>query len=308
MQANWGIPNIAYTYSTATTAPDGSVIYSINKNTSYQLIRMSLFNAATISYPATYTLSFWAKTLSGTGSLMWDIGDGVGSAAGAASLTTTWQRFTYTMTAASAATFPSGGFIDFTIPDNNTYAIWGAQFETGGTATSYIPTYGATATRAADVSVSAATTRARDSAALIGSNFTSWWKNTEQSYYAEAAQFPATEYGRLIDISDGATQRYSMYRQSGTGTNGINSQIQVGGDSWSTNTFAKFAASFSSTGISSGFNGTLRTNVATFTPFTADRMNIGQQSDSNGVWNGHIKKIVYYPYRLSNTQLQALTV
>ena len=185
---------------------------------------------------------------------------------------------------------------------------WGPQMEIGSVPTSYISTSGSTVTRAADVSTSAATTRSRDSAALIGTNFTSWWKNTEQTYYAEAAQFPATEYGRLIDISDGATQRYSMYRQSGVGTNGINSQLQTTGDSWSTNTFAKFAVSFSSTGISSGFNGTLRTTAGTFTPFTADRMNIGQQSDAFGVWNGHIKKIVYYPKRLSNTQLQALTV
>jgi hypothetical protein len=186
---------------------------------------------------------------------------------------------------------------------------FGWQLESGGVATSLIPTYGgAAATRSADVGGSVSTTRLRDIAALIGPEyFNSWWNDAAQTYYAEASQLPATAYGRLIDISDGQTQRYSMYRQDGTGKNGINSQLGIELDSWATNTFAKFACSFGTGGISSSFNGNIRTNAGTFTPFSADRMNIGAESGGNGVWNGHIKKISFFPKRLSSDELQNLT-
>jgi hypothetical protein len=308
-----------FAVTTETTAPD-------NTNTASKFIFTGTNDRLDATYgtvPAAgwYTFSVWLKGVAGTVvqiALLMSTG---GNIEPGVYLTGQWQRFS------ARRYFNSGEALRIHAPiirgamgnsvtantgETGVYAsyvyVWGLQIEAGTSPTSYIPTYGATATRAADVAATATVTRARDSAALIGSNFTSWWKNTEQTYYAEADQFPASDYGRLIDVSDGANQKYSMYRQSGTGTNGINSQIQITGDTWSTNTFARFAASFSSTGISSGFNGTLRTNVSSFTPFTADRMNIGQQSDSYGVWNGHIKKISYYNKRLTDTQLQALTV
>jgi hypothetical protein len=184
---------------------------------------------------------------------------------------------------------------------------YGAQYEVGSSPTSYIPTFGSAVTRAADSSSSSATTRAADSASIIGSNFLSWWKATEHSFYAEALQFSPTAYGRLLDVSNGSSQKYSMYRQSGIGTNGINNQFEITGDSWSTNVYAKFAAAISSAGMSSSFNGNIRTASATFTPYQADRLNIGGQTDGFGIWNGYIKKISYYSRRLSNTELQGLT-
>jgi hypothetical protein len=315
MQANWGIPNVAYTYSTATTAPDGSVIYSINKNTSYQLIRMSLFNAATISYPATYTLSFWAKTLSGTGSLIWDIGDGIGTATGAASLTTTWQRFTYTMTAASAATFPSGGFIDFTIPDNNTYAIWGVQFETGGTATSYIPTFGATATRAADVSASAATTRAQDKPSINSTNLLPLLDAYEGTIYSQGKFFGAdSAYNNpTVYLNDGTASNYiALFNHASTygwAQSIAGTQAGIAGISTSANTDYRLAFGYKVNDFAFCSNGgSVGTDVSGSVP-NVNQMTIGYRLENQSFsYNGHIKKITYYPYRISNTQLQALTV
>lgn len=317
MQANWGIPNAGYTYSTPTTAPDGSTIYSINKNSTYQLIRLGgIFTPASLTYPATFAFSFWAKTLSGTGSLIWDIGDGVGTAAGAASLTTTWQRFTYTVSASSAATFPSGGFIDFTIPDNNTYAIWGVQLETGGTATSYIPTYGATATRAADVSSSAATTRAAEIAKIAGNWFAPIYNKINSTLVMDTL---------LPDVR--ATDRYiATITDSGMTTNAIHMRTYNTVSAWQSYTQStnngtptgtvgagtiRVAGSINAAGMSISTNGSAVSSSGALTmPVLSNPMLlIGSHTDgSNYLWNGWIKRISYYPIKVTNTQLQALTV
>jgi hypothetical protein len=334
VQANWGIPNAGYTYSTQTTAPDGSTIYSINKNSTYQLIRLgNIINTATISYPATYTFSFWAKTLSGTGTLTWDLGDSI-VATGAAALTTTWQRFTYTFTATSASTFPSGGFIDLTMPDNSTYAIWGVQLETGSVATSTIPTFGATATRAADVSTSAATTRAVDSAVIKSNEFTKFNSPLAGTLYGEGTIISGTALGNgspalaaLSNSIDRDTHRFIVRRTNMAGDatsagfnyrlatviNGISYSIDYSAaegaqPEWEDAAVHKIIFGIDATsqqgygdGVSAGITSI---SVPNFDKF--DQVEIGQGGSSSS-WNGHIRKVTYYNKRLSNTQLQALT-
>ena len=65
--------------------------------------------------------------------------------------------------------------------------LWGAQLEESPYPTSYIPTTGSTVTRAADVSSSASVTRAADVASITGTNFSSWYNNTEGTFFTDMA-------------------------------------------------------------------------------------------------------------------------
>jgi hypothetical protein len=317
MQANWSMPNVGYTYSTETTAPDGSTIRSINKNSTYQVLRLTAFDAGAITYPATFTFSFWAKTLSGTGSLAWDIGDSA-TANGTAALTTSWQRFTYTVYASSSATFPSGGFIDFSIPDNSTYAIWGVQLEAGATATSLVPTYGSTATRAADVSSSAAATRAGDQSSMTGTNFSSWWNNSQHSVFAEAETFHAgadymiaecaNDVSSIVEMSLTLAGSASARTQYINRLVGSNNDIRSAGGAYQANTFIKVAGSGSKTATLGGVAGVSGASVANQSiSIGANQLMIGQRKGGSLYLNGHLKKLAFWNRALTQTELNAVT-
>jgi hypothetical protein len=313
MQANWGIPNAGYTYSTQTTAPDGSTINSINKNSTYQLLRLGgVIDPGTISYPVTYTFSFWAKTLSGAGTLTWDIGDSptiANNFNASAALTTTWQRFTYTFTATSSAAFPYGGFIDFTIPDNSTFAIWGVQLETGAVATSLIPTYGSTATRAADISSSAAATRAADNLAM---DFSRLAKTKGFTVAGEAEAFGG-QSGRIIALAPTSSDTSNIFSVNFEPANFRTYQYSGGalrfntaGAGYLANTFLKFALGVSGSAFSTVVNG-YRESGTGAVEMQTDHLRIGSMNPGQYYLSGHIKRLAYFPQKLSDNELTAFT-
>ena len=124
-----------------TTAPNGTltadtVNYSSGDGYTY------FFDTLTPS--ASHTISVYAK---GSGTLTFQAYWGTGASTGSANtLTSEWQRFSFTFTTGSTTALGDFGFF---VP--NTCNIWGAQLELGSYATSYIPTLGASVTRNADV-------------------------------------------------------------------------------------------------------------------------------------------------------------
>ena len=93
----------------------------------------------------TYTLSCYAKR-NGSGSQ--SVGffvNGSGSIDSAWSLTSEWQRFTYTYTASNSSSIGISGI------NGADVSVYGFQFEAGSYQTSYIPTTSAAVTRNADV-------------------------------------------------------------------------------------------------------------------------------------------------------------
>jgi hypothetical protein len=100
---------------------------------------------------ATYTLSFWGKSLNGTPKLYtaWN----GGAYENEVTFTSDWVRYTYTYTVTSLS---SAGFNLITyqsLPTTSTSAdilIWGVQFEASSYATSYIVSTSSSATRVAD--------------------------------------------------------------------------------------------------------------------------------------------------------------
>lgn len=208
-----------------------------------------------------------------------------------------WYRVSVTVTSTDVTTT----LINYA-PAGDQFLMWGAQLEQGAFSTSYIPTTTAAATRAADV------------ASVTGANFSNWYNQTEGTMFVE----PTLTGSRTSDctffrIDDGTNNNRT---QSGTGASFtvLNSFIIFGGVSQGTNvvsvspTVASKSAFAFATNISvAAANGTVGTTDTTVAvPTGLNRLLLGRD-DTVGYLNGHIRSFKYYPRRLSNAQLQALT-
>jgi len=185
--------------------------------------------------------------------------------------------------------------------------LWGAQLEAGAFATSYIPTAAASVTRSADV------------AQITGSNFTSLWNASAGSAYSQFISrgfmsLQAIAYnGRAIGYdnnsqiigSGGGTlnkNRLATYNAAGSPT--ALSTLITGADF--TKSPVKGAMSYASTGRSLVGNGqAVVTDAGTIGTIT--RFVFGNDAQFTSSLNGWLSSIAYYPTRLTDAQLQALT-
>jgi hypothetical protein len=191
----------------------------------------------------------------------------------------------------------------------NTTAIgscifWGAQLEAGSFATSYMPTVASTVTRAAD------------QASITGTNFSSWYNQSQGTIYSEGDTV-STVNALLALISDGSTSNL-LGIGHGASTNTANSyynsvlQTNFGslGVVWNINTVGKVILSLSTNNSNAACNGVAGTvdTVCTM-PSNVTRLDIGSWVSVSGVQplNGHIRKLSYYPVALSSANLVALT-
>ncbi|CAB4241090.1 hypothetical protein UFOVP22_59 [uncultured Caudovirales phage] len=174
--------------------------------------------------------------------------------------------------------------------------IWGAQLEAGSFATSYIPT------------VASQVTRIADQASMTGNNFSSWYRQDEGSWYAEAlskgnlGNSPAI-FGDTISYQGQifmSTTTFGYYN----GTNSISTNVTP-----SQITSNKVA--ISGTGLVRTICANGATVVSSNTPLLTTALNglrIGSiLAAGNNNINGTIKKISFYPKALTNTELQGLT-
>jgi hypothetical protein len=184
-----------------------------------------------------------------------------------------------------------------------TLVVHGAQIEAGATATTYIPTSGATATRAADVC-----------SATLGA----WFNQPASSVVVE---FQA-------GIIDASSRRVVGWRNA-SGTDSIHvvrsiaraAQIRsavAGGADFTPSTanssadgvIVKYGASIEfGTAVTKRLclnGGTVATSAVAVSAVAYTVMDIGVAFSSQQI-NGHIRRIAYYRQALSAAQLQALT-
>lgn len=215
-------------------------------------------------------------------------------------LTADWERIHATFTQDPTNT---GARIVLVNPNNGNEAsevlIYGAQFEEGSFATSYIPTSGSTATRSADIASIPVT--------AFGYNQSAGTVVVECQHFTPETTNPAA----AVALDDGSqNNRLWYYQNKGQwiGSNGGVTQFSIDGADPAENTELKAGMVYSKDdfalyvdGVSSGSDtsGSVAEGVTT--------LHVGKAGGVTTPLNGHIKSIQYYPRRLTDAQLQELT-
>ena len=248
-----------------------------------------LLNSATLSTQSV-TVAAAANTLSfyGTGTVTLT---GV-STAGPLVGTGANNRVSLTFT-------PTVGVLVLTVSGS----VTNAQLETGAFPTSYIPTTSATATRAADV------------ASITGTNFSSWYNQTEGVMFASWSSFAPATQRYIIDVEQAASANDRIDVNINT-SNTVNPRTVVGGSAiaslsagtYTANTAGNISFSYKIADYGSSFNGAIpvTANTAGSLPSSPARLFIGSLTGTNYL-NGTIKRLTYWPTRLSNPTLQSIT-
>jgi hypothetical protein len=176
--------------------------------------------------------------------------------------------------------------------------IWGAQLEAGAFATSYIPTTTAAATRAAD--------------SAVVTPISSFYNQSEGTLFAEASSFSSAANASSVALTAGGSADERI-------------QLRVRGSAVSI--VAAAATSFVSSSADPAANvANKRAAAAKLNDFAVSTNGGAAETDTAGDMpsvthlvagalstgltqplNGHIRKIAYWPRRLSNSLLQQLT-
>lgn len=319
--------------STDVVAPDGSQ-YTTKGVTSDSGNHFFWDTGHPVTYVngAYYTHSCWIRSATGTGDRNISITcypqNAVQQTSGSGFLTVTakeeWTRVSITFKYENTLSKPYVGFVNPT--NNSTYYFWGWQVEQSKAPTSYIsvPPGSSAGVRAADVASYLETTRERDYAlgydvdSLMDVNkdnidFTLYGDiqgiahNTgfQQAIYLEDTSDSGNMYVTLFSAYGGNNTIASSYN--------INSVARNFGNWTSTESDIslrwKIAMGIEENNSRAAANGVLGSSAAGYWNGggTFNRFYLGNGYQGGRYFNGHIRKISYYPERLSNEELIALT-
>ena len=175
--------------------------------------------------------------------------------------------------------------------------LWGLQLELGSFPTSHIKTSGASVTRSAD------------NASITGENFSSWYRQDEGSLYCEASKRDVPSSVVPVSVDAGASDYIFLNLRSLESfeiKKNNNYQVSaLGFSNVSAETYHKIIGAYKKDSAAVSINGLSALNDSACEIPTVNRLTIG--STSGVTQNVHIKKLAYYPQRLTNEQLQQLT-
>jgi hypothetical protein len=225
-------------------------------------------------------------------------------------VTSSWTRFNQSITIGVSTAFvrpilffgyASGVPIDITL------RIGLPQLELGAFATSVIPT------------TTAATTRTADVATMTGTNFSSWYNQSEGTLFAESSRFaPLATFGKYVICEGGnPAPNNNEVVQLGTqlGTSNFQFLVISGGVTQASiveagiTASAKYAGAYKANNFAYTKNGATPQTDTSGVTATVSQFNIGSRPafGNTGFLNGHIRRIAYFPRRLANSELQAIT-
>jgi len=205
-------------------------------------------------------------------------------------------------------TAPAGGTLlanfEWRIVANGGSMLYGRpQLEAGAFATSYIPT------------VASQVTRASDSCAIVAPMFAPWFNASEGTFVADSVVAPNVDGvagNYYYSASDGTISNMILSAE----VNGTVSQVIAGGVTQFNETVGgeptgalKVALAYQANNTVSSANGAIGTTDTSVTLPTVNRLSIGVRGDlsASTSLNGHIRSVQYYPVRLADFQLQAIT-
>jgi len=189
--------------------------------------------------------------------------------------------------------YTNGQAIDLTL------RIAAPQLEQGAFPTSYIPTTNAAATRSAD--------------SAVVTPISSFYNQSEGTLFAEASSMTAVTGTRVaLAASDGSDN--NVMRLYGTDTlTAFNVRVSASSvvdrnfAASSANVSYKIIGAYKQDDFAASFNGGSASLDVSGTIPAATTFSIGQAGHTAAKINGHIRKIAYWPKRLTNTLLQQLT-
>jgi hypothetical protein len=237
-----------------------------------------------------------------------NIGSGTGATASIASVGGGVYRVTLSGNAGATCTkytldfFSNSGTSDVFAGDiTKGVILWGAQLELGAFATSPILTTGAAATRLADV------------ASITGTNFSSFWNQTEGTIVL-GFRPPSTAIDSAPVTANGGTDANRIgfdttptsFGRLVVDSSSV-SQVLIGTSGVSQGALNKFAGTYKVNDFAISKAGAAPSTDTSGTVPTVDRLQIGSRVGAVYL-NGHIQSLAYYNKRLPNQTIQSLTV
>jgi hypothetical protein len=239
------------------------------------------------SYP--YTVSVWMKSNTAQNYNISILGNTTTNN----TVTPVWQRFQVTATAAA----PLYGYVYISNESTTVttdISMWGVQLEAGNGASSYIPSGASQGSRAAD------------SCVMTGTNFSSWFNESEGTFIA---QFQTQHQGNtssaayLLALDSSASKRLIYLNTSLDTASTFDGTLVISAVGDVTGVLAKVASAYNSSERAIVANGgAVATGSVAVGYSSATSLGIGLLAS-----NSTFKQIKFFPTRLSNSQLQVLT-
>lgn len=331
----WTLNNSASVSANSSVAPDGQTTADTLSGTT-----TNSYVEQTIPWSASgnWTLSFFAKAGTSARNKIYIVrsasqvhGTNIDWSSGAPSFSTTfgctaqsekigngWYRISLLFTSVDHT---ATNFLRITsdfISGTGTVLLWGFQAEQNIYPTSYIPTTSSTVTRSADVSSSATVTRSADVAQITGTNFSSWFNPNEGAFLAN---LPINQnLGRSAYVFDCGNNSSGGSGASGYGIYTLSNQSAGGFTQVANSVVADVAVSYTGSrgriaygyrlnDFNAAVNGVLGTKDTSgaIPTLGAQQLVIGARFDGTANSCSQISRITYWPTRLSDATLQAIT-
>jgi hypothetical protein len=176
------------------------------------------------------------------------------------------------------------------------------QLEQGAFATSVIPTTTTALTRSADVA--------------SVNTLSPWFNAVEGTTYFEGVTFDSTagSFPRAFQFNDGTNSNVIQVTRNPSSAKARMSVV-VGGvaqaaddaTTWTLNTNTKVALAYAVNNFAIVANGGAATTDTSGTLPTVTSLLLGSQSGTVSFLNGYLRRVVFYPRRLANADLQTIT-
>ena len=297
-----GTASIAQNFTGTANATFTVTIYVKRVNTDW--VRLTLVETAA----TTNRITGWFNLSTGAVGSFTDGGTGSGATGSVSDAGNGWYRIRLTGAVNNSATalllsLSSASADNSTTRVNNAeYRLWGAQLEAGAFATSYIPT------------VASQVTRSADEASINAPNFASWYNQSAGTMVAEFDTVEVSSYAPVAVVWTDLNNRIDLATSSSAASPrgfvnvaGVTQADMLNPQQETANTVLKYALAFEANNFATARNGAITGSDVSGSLPVVSSLRIGCRDTSSTILNGHIRSIRYYPTRLTNTQLQAIT-